>query len=158
MKFAAAVGGLAGACALTLINQAISKFDKTAPRLDLLGMNAVAKFVKGHNSAPMVIQKLFPVAIAGDLVSNSLYYALASGSTKTNTLIRGALLGLGAGLGAVALPKPLGLDPLPTNLTPKTQGLTVLYYVIGGVIAAAAMNAVTENDRPVLKKKSALAA
>lgn len=165
MKLAAAVGGFAGACALTLINQVISKFDKKAPRLDLLGMNAVAKFVKSPQGAPDIVQKLLPMSVAGDLVSNTLYYGLAGGGSKQKTLIKGALLGLGAGLGAVALPKPMGLDETPTNLTPKTQALTVIYYVLGGLVAAATINAIQENEEesheaketPVRKKKVAYA-
>ncbi len=165
MKLAAAVGGFAGACALTLINQVIAKLDKKAPRLDLLGMNAVAKFVKSPTGAPDIVQKLLPMSVAGDLVSNTLYYGLAGGGSKQKTLIKGALLGLGAGLGAVALPKPMGLDETPTNLTSKTQALTVLYYVLGGLVAAATMNAIQENqdesdiakETPTRKKKVAYA-
>ena len=150
MKLSAAIGGLAGACALTLINQAIAKFDRKAPRLDLLGRNAVAKFIKGPRSAPPFVQNLLPMALAGDLVSNSLYYALASGRDKNKTLIRGALLGLGAGLGAVALPKPMGLDASTTNLTPRTQVMTVIYYIVGGLVAAATINAMEKDKKPVM--------
>lgn len=165
MKLAAAVGGFAGACALTLINQVISKFDKKAPRLDLLGMNAVAKFVKSPKGAPDIVQKLLPMSVAGDLISNSLYYGLAGGGSKQSNLVKGALLGLGAGLGAVALPKPMGLDETPTNFTPRTQVMTVLYYVLGGLVAAATINAIQENEeeskvmraKPVRKKKVAYA-
>lgn len=154
MKLAAAVGGLAGACALTIINQVIAKFDKSAPRLDLLGMNAVAKFVKSPKGTPDIVQKLLPMSVAGDLISNTLYYGLAGGGTKQTTLIKGALLGLGAGLGAVALPKPMGLDETPTNLTAKTQALTVFYYILGGLVAAATINAIQENEEEKKASKS----
>jgi hypothetical protein len=146
MKLTSALGGLAGACALTLINQAIAKIDKKAPRLDLLGMNAVAKFVKSPKSAPLVVQKLLPMSVAGDLVSNSLYYSMASAGSKNKTLVRGLLLGLGAGLGAVALPKPMGLDESTTNLTTRTQVMTIAWYIIGGVVAAAVINAMEEDE------------
>ena len=158
MKLTAAIGGLAGACALTLINQLVSKVDKQAPRLDLLGMNAVAKFFKGPKSAPVLVQKLLPMSLAGDLISNTLYYALASGKTKDQTLLKGLALGLGAGLGAVALPKPLGLDSSTTNLTRKTQAMTIAWYVIGGLVAAAIINVINENEaiseeKDVIKKE-----
>jgi hypothetical protein len=146
MKLSSAIGGLAGACALTLINQLVSKVDKQAPRLDLLGMNAVAKFFKGPKAAPALVQKLLPMSLAGDLVSNTLYYALASGKTNDQTLLKGLALGLGAGLGAVALPKPLGLDASTTNLTRKTQAMTIAWYVIGGLVAAAIINVINENE------------
>ncbi len=147
MNLKATVGGFAGACALTLINEGIARIDTKAPRLDLLGMNAVAKLVKSPASTPDFVKKVLPMSVVGDLVSNTLYYALASGASKQRTLIRGALLGLGAGIGAVALPKPMGLDEKTTNLTPRTQAMTVLYYVVGGLIAAAAINAIDKEKR-----------
>jgi hypothetical protein len=128
MKLSSAIGGFAGACALTLINEAIKKFDPKAPRLDLLGSNAVAKFIKGPGLAPQFVQNLLPLAVTGDLISN--------------TLMRGALLGIGAGLGAVVLPKSVGLDESATNRTGRTKLMTIMYYVIGGLVAAAAINAV----------------
>jgi hypothetical protein len=146
MKLTSALGGLAGACALTLINQVASKIDKQAPRLDLLGMNAVAKFFKGPKSAPFLVQKLLPMSVAGDLVSNTLYYALASGRSKDQTLLKGLALGIAAGLGAVALPKPLGLDESTTNLTRRTQAMTIAWYTIGGLVAAMIINAIEEKD------------
>jgi hypothetical protein len=155
MKLSSAIGGLAGACALTIINQVMAKVDKQAPRLDLLGMNAVAKFVKSPKSAPLIVQKLFPISMAGDLISNSLYYGMASGSSRNQTLLKGLFLGIGAGLGAVTLPKQLGLDETPTNLTRKTQGLTVLWYAIGGLVAAAVINAIEEQEVKKQMKKTA---
>jgi hypothetical protein len=140
MKVSSAIGGLAGAVALTLINQGVQKVDKNAPRLDLLGKNAVAKMFKGTKAFPGIVQKLLPASLAGDLVSNSLYYAMAKGGNKQQTLIRGALLGLGAGLGAVGMPKKLGLNEEPTNKTTETKVLTVVWYMLGGIVAAAAIN------------------
>jgi hypothetical protein len=89
----------------------------------------------------MTAKKLFPTAMAGDLVANSLYYSMADSGDRNNTLIRGTLLGLGAGLGAVTLPKTLGLNEEATTRTMKTKVLTVAWYVIGGLVAAAAINA-----------------
>jgi hypothetical protein len=63
-----------------------------------------------------------------------------SGDSK-NTMIRGALLGIAAGLGAVFLPETLDLHERPTHRTVKTKILTVTWYVIGGLVAAAAINA-----------------
>lgn len=140
MNVKSTIGGLAGACTLTLLNESVKKLDKDAPRMDLLGMNAVARLVKGNNILAQTAGKLFPVALAGDLVSNSLYYSMADSGDRKSTLIRGALLGLGAGLGAVILPKTLGLNEEATTRTMKTKILTVTWYVIGGLVAAAAIN------------------
>jgi hypothetical protein len=136
MKLATVIGGLAGATALTLINQGASKIDKQAPRLDLLGMNAVAKVVKPK----LQISDSFPLALGGDLISNSLYYSMAMGATKRATLIRGALLGIGAGLGAITIPQRLGINNAPVSTTTKTKVLTVAWYLLGGLVAAATIN------------------
>ena len=140
MSIKSTIGGLAGACALTLLNESVKKLDKDAPRMDLLGMNAVARLMKGNSILTQTAGKLFPVALASDLVSNSLYYSMADTDTRKQTLIRGALLGLGAGVGAVTLPKTLGLNEEATTRTMKTKVLTVTWYLIGGLVAAAAMN------------------
>lgn len=140
MDLKSTIGGLAGACTLTLLNESVKKLDKDAPRMDLLGMNAVARLMKGNNVLTQTANKIFPVAIAGDLVSNSLYYSMADSETEQKTLIRGALLGLAAGVGAVALPRTLGLNEDATTRTLKTKILTIAWYTIGGVVAAGAMN------------------
>ena len=146
MNFKSTLGGLAGACTLTLLNESVKKLDKDAPRMDLLGMNAVARLMKGHNILAQTAGKLFPVALAGDLVSNSLYYSMADTGDNRKTFVRGALLGLGAGLGAVVLPKTLGLNDDATTRTMKTKILTVSWYVIGGLAAAAAINLLNKNN------------
>ena len=146
MNIKSTLGGLAGACTLTLLNESVKKLDKDAPRMDLLGMNAVARVMKGQNILAQTASKLFPIAMAGDLVSNSLYYSMADTGNKKNTLIRGALLGVGAGLGAVVLPKTLGLNDEATTRTLKTKVLTVTWYLIGGLVAASAIN-LLENKR-----------
>lgn len=139
MNVKSAIGGLAGACTLTLLNESVKKLDKEAPRMDLLGMNAVARLMKGNSLLTQTADKLFPIALAGDLVSNSLYYSMADSADTKSRFIRGTLLGLLAGLGAVALPRTLGLNEEATTRTPKTKALTVAWYVIGGLAAAAAI-------------------
>lgn len=147
MNIKSTIGGLAGACTLTLLNESVKKLDKDAPRMDLLGMNAVARLMKGNDILTQTASKIFPVALAGDLVSNSLYYSMADAGTKQKTLIRGALLGLGAGVGAVALPKTLGLNEQATTRSIKTKVLTVAWYTIGGLVAAAAINLLHSKNR-----------
>ena len=146
MNIKSTIGGLAGACTLTLLNESVKKLDKDAPRMDLLGMNAVARLMKGNNILAQTAGKIFPVALAGDLVTNSLYYSMADTGDKSQTLIRGALLGLGAGLGAVVLPKTLGLNDDATTRTVKTKVLTVSWYVIGGLAAALAINLLNKRN------------
>jgi hypothetical protein len=138
MKLSSAIGGLAGAATLTVLNETVKKFDKDAPRLDLLGMNAVAKLMKGPKGVPLA-EKVKPVSLAGDMISNALYYGMANAGSKGNTYLKGAFLGLSAGLGAIAMAKPLNAEQ-STNKTSKTQAMTVAYYIIGGLVAAAVIN------------------
>lgn len=138
MKLSTAVGGLAGAAALSLIDQGMHNIDKHAPALDLLSRNAVAKIAKPRLP---VLKSGFPLALGGDLVSNSLYFAMAKGNTAQQTLLRGALLGLGAGVGAVVIPQRLVTgSSSPVNPPMKKKILTVAWYVIGGLVAAATIN------------------
>ena len=156
MNLVSVIGGLAGAGALTLVNETVKRVDKDAPRLDLLGMNAAAKIVKGTTlKTPKFAQDLFPAALAGDLVSNTLYFAMAQGETKSKTLVRGALLGLGAGVAAVTLPQQLGIDGQPKREPVKTNAMTIAYYVLGGLVAAAMINLIAKDDLTVesLKEK-----
>jgi hypothetical protein len=151
MNIPSTLGGLAGACALTLLNESVKRIDKNAPRLDLLGQNAAAKLVKGNEVIPKALQQYFP--LAGDLITNSLYYGMAKGGSKQNTFLRGALLGISAGIGALSLPKPLGLEEEHTTKTTKSKVMTVAWYLIGGLIAAAVINALESNKNPIQELK-----
>jgi hypothetical protein len=136
-KLSALEGGATGALALTLIHETVRKLDPQAPRMDLLGMNAVSKLLKSLGKNSPEKHKLFVWAMIGDLISNSLYYSLAGLGSKKNVVQRGILLGLGAGLGAVLLPKPLELNEAATNRTTRTKAITIGLYLIGGIVAAA---------------------
>lgn len=145
MNAVSIMGGLAGAAALTVVNETVKRIDSDAPRLDLLGMNAAAKILKGSNiKTPAFAQNLFPAALAGDLISNTLYFGMAQAETKKKTLIRGSLLGLGAGIGAVTLAKPLGVEANPTAQPLKKNVMTIAYYVLGGLVAAAMINLIAK--------------
>lgn len=147
MKLSTALGGVAGACALTLINYAIQKIDKKAPRLDLLRMNVLAKVAK---SRLPVFNRIFPLALSGDIVSNALYYTMAKGKTRQQTLLRGAILGLGAGIGAVAVTTlPLGNPPAHRRAGEKL--FTVTWYVIGGLVAASVINLLEGKEEDQLR-------
>ncbi len=144
-KLSAIEGGATGALSLTLIHEIVRRLDPKAPRMDLLGMNAISKFLKSLGQDTPEKHKLFVWAMVGDLISNSLYYSLAGLGNKKSVIQRGILLGLGAGLGAVLLPKPLQLNEAPTNRTTKTKAMTVGLYLIGGLVAAAIIKHMEKN-------------
>jgi len=149
----ALLGGLAGACAITILHQVIkNKDEEEAPRMDLLGMESITKLLNKVGVEVPNDDKLYYITMAGDVVSNTLYYSLA-GVGEKKTWFKGPLLGLAAGLGAVFLPKPLGLNEKHSNKTKETQLLSVLYYFAGGVISSAVVKLLNmETDKGVKGK------
>ena len=73
---------------------------------------------------------LYNMALAGDMVFNSAYYSLAT------TWPRGAALGLLAGIGALVLPRKMGLGDPPKSELLSNQIMTVAWYLVGGLAAA----------------------
>lgn len=138
MKLSSALGGgIVGAVTLTLIHEAIRRLNADAPRMDLLGMEAMAKTLESADAKVPKEDKLFKLTMAGDIASNSLYYSFAGFGNKKQAILWGAFLGIGAGIGAVYLPKYLRLDEAPSNRTFQTKLMTVALYSIGGLVSRA---------------------
>jgi hypothetical protein len=133
-------GGLLGACAITLIHESIKNVVPKAPRMDLLGMEAMARLMKKSGKMPPPPKKLYASAMAGDLLSNALYYSLAGIGAPKDVFTRGAALGIAAGLGALLLPQRAGLLAAPAYRSKASQSMTLGLYVLGGLAAAAAMH------------------
>ena len=131
---------LAGALAVSAFHETIRRFTPKAPRMDLLGMQAITALLnKGGLKQPSK-GKLFAYALAGDIVSNAIYYSLSSSKKPKNVWVKGAVLGTAAGLGAIMLPKPLGLKEEYSNRTTQTKLITFGLYLAGGLITAALMS------------------
>jgi hypothetical protein len=129
--------GAAGAAALTALHETVRRSGiPNAPRADVLGMRALAKAHRAVDGEPPSDDVLFRWAMAGDLVANSLYYSLVGLGGKRWAWPLGAALGLGAGLGAVLLPGPMGLGKGPSGRTWQTKAMTVAWYLAGGLAAA----------------------
>src|SRR5579871_2455117 len=122
-------GGLAGACALTLLHETTRRVVPDAPRMDVLGERALASGLRGAGMDVPSRGRLHKMALGGDVVANSLYYSLAGLCGPESAPVCGALLGLAAGVGAVALPGPMGLGAAPSNRTTATQAMTVGLYL-----------------------------
>jgi hypothetical protein len=112
--------------------------------MDRLGMQAISKGLKKAGLKVPKEKTLFTVAMAGDLVSNALYYSAAGIGSEKNIWLRGSLLGLAAGLGAVLLPEPLGLSERHSNRTVATQLMTVGLYFTGAVVTTAVIKLLTK--------------
>lgn len=131
--------GLAGALALTLLHETARRFIPAAPRMDIVGMRAIAKSMRKAETKPPKGSKLYWLAMAGDIVSNAGYYSVVASAKPETRWAKGVLLGLGAGLGAVTLPGPLGLGKQPSGRSNATKLMTIAWYLAGGLAAAASL-------------------
>ena len=135
----ALAGGLAGAAALTLIHETARKTVPHAPRVDVIGERAIAGPIRAAGYLPPPRRRLYWWTLAGEVVSNSLYYSLVGVGRDRHAFQRGAVLWLLAGLGAVFLPPVMGLGRQPGRKSPWTEVMTVAWYLAGGLAAAAAV-------------------
>lgn len=135
------LAGFIGACALNVIHEAGKKLIPNSPQVDQIAMRAIDKALRTYG-IKLSPEKLRAIAFAGDIVSNSLYYAaIAKGSDKNDpkAIWKKAFgAGLSAGIGAVTLPPKMGLGQQPTRNFPVTASLTVAWYLIGALATAGA--------------------
>jgi hypothetical protein len=134
----ALLSGAAGALSLTALHQTARALTDDAPRMDLPGMRALARAFRAADASPPPRDTLYDLTLAGDLVSNTLYYGLVGAGEEGGEWTRGALLGLAAGVGTVVLPPLLGLGSAPSRRTPATAAMTIAWYTVGGLAAAGA--------------------
>ena len=130
--------GLVGATSLTLVHEGARRVLKHPPRMDVLGKRALKKGYRWFGERPAHGARLHRQSLAADLVSNSLFYSLVALGRPKRPYLRGAVLGLLAGLGAVVLPPYLGLGKGPSRASASTSLLTVAWYTLGGLAAARA--------------------
>jgi hypothetical protein len=142
----ALLSGLAGAAALTTIHESVRQGVPTAPRMDLLGMQAIEHVLHALGRSTPGATQLHRAALGGDLLANGLYYSLVGAGRPSEAPLRGALLGLAAGLGAIVLPKPLGLSDKPSSRTTSTQAMTLAWYLAGGLAAGLAYKLLSGDD------------
>ena len=140
--------GVAGALALTAVHQTAAHTIRHAPRMDVIGRRAIAKSAAALGATPPAGATLQGAALAGDIVSNALYYSLiAVGDGHRRSIWRrGLLLGLAAGVGAAVLPPVMGLGRQPGHRGLFTHVLTVLWYTLGGLTTAATLQAWSETE------------
>lgn len=131
------LAGLAGSVSLTTLHELIRKNEPKAPRMDLLGMQALSKLLHSIGWKVPGRQALFGWTLFGDLGTNAFYYSLVARGNQRHIWLKGAMLGLAAGLGAVLLPEPLGLNRKHSARSSFTMLTTVAIYLAGGLVAAA---------------------
>lgn len=138
MKVSAALaGGLAGTVTVASLHEALRRVTPNAPRMDLLDMELVRKGLKSINKKQPSKEGVQRWAVGGELLGDTAYYGLAAIGNKKSVWLRGALLGLVAGVTAVILPKPLHIHEDTANKTVGTTLMTIGLYLAGGLVAAA---------------------
>lgn len=133
--------GLAGAVTLTVLHESLKRKAYDMPRVDLVGEEAVQAVLEPFGAEISDKRELYNTTLISDLLSNAIYYSMIGAGSGRNVWPRAISLGLAGGVGAVALPKPIGLDPKPVNKTNRTRALTVSYYLAGALVTGAIINA-----------------
>ncbi len=133
----AILAGFAGAAALNILHETVRRFDTDAPRIDLVGEEALSRSLNSLNLEIPKGNNLYLATLAADFISNGIYYSAIGFSGEKNIYLKGVLAGLTAGFGAIELPDKIGLSDKPVTKTQKTKVLTVAWYLIGGLVTAA---------------------
>lgn len=142
------IAGFAGAAAVTIVHEAARRLSRSAPRMDVLGRETIGRTYEIAGAARPYPQRLQQMALAGDLVSNTLYYSMAGCSAwGLHAMTRGGMLGLFAGVGAVALPPIMGLPAWPTQRSRATQLMALSWYTLGGLVAGGVMMYFEQHDQ-----------
>lgn len=134
------LAGLAGAVALNILHESLKKTNSDMPRVDMLGEEALQKTIQYFGGNLDNKKDLYKATLAGDILGNTLYYSLIGAGNPKYLWPKVAMMGLSAGIGAVSLPEPMGLDPEPVAKNNQVKVLTIGYYVLGAVVTGLALN------------------
>jgi len=133
--------GIAGALTLTAIHEVARRRFASAPRMDEVAMRGLRKILPGKFRDP---RRLHQLALAGDLLSNSIYYSVIAAPTRKATWMRAGVLGTAAGLCALFLPERLGLGVPHNSHRRSSQFMTVGWYLAGALATAFVATRVRE--------------
>lgn len=138
------IAGFAGAAALNILHEA-TKNKRTTPRIDWLGEQALQKTVRYFGGNITDSDHLYTATLAGDIVSNTIYYSVIGSSKGYGIWAKAISMGLLAGIGAITLPEPMGLNPKAVAKTDRIKIMTVGYYVFGALVTAVVASALKKN-------------
>jgi general stress protein 26 len=146
-RWRALAAGLSGALALNLVHETARRWRGDAPRMDRVGAKGLVRAVRAAGGNPPQGLPLYLTALGGDVLANTLYYAAAFGGRPRRPWTRGLVTGTLAGIGAVILPPRLGLAPPRRARRPRSHGMTVAWYTLGGLAAAACYSLMNRSRR-----------
>lgn len=137
------LAGSAGAVTTNLLHEVVRRLTPDAPRVDLLGMQALSRLLHVVGLPTPEHGPLYVMTLLGDLASNSAYFGVVGAGPRDNAVAVGAVLGVAAGAGAVYLPPYLSLSDRLTERTFTTGALTVALYTSGGLVAGLTYRALS---------------
>lgn len=133
----ALASGLVGATALTAIHETARRLVDDPPRMDVVGMRGLERLYGLARQQPPGPERLFWMTLASDVLANAVYYSAIAAGRRHALWTRAVALGLAAGVGAIALPQPLGLRTPPHHERTRTRVLTLAWYMAGALVTAA---------------------
>jgi hypothetical protein len=140
------LAGLGGAVALNILHESLKRAGDM-PRIDLVGEEALQKGLRHFGTEIKDDDALYGATLGADLVSNALYYSAIGAGSRKHIWGRAVVLGLSAGIGAVALPEHMGLNAKPVAHNKKVKALTIGYYLAGALVTAALAKKLEKNGR-----------
>lgn len=135
------IAGLGGAIALNILHESLKRTNGNMPRVDLLGEEAMQKTLHLAGTEIEDEDNLYKATLAGDIVSNTIYYSFIGSGGGKSVWRKAITSGLAAGIGAVTLPKPMGLNPAPVARNTQVKTLTVAYYLAGALVTGCIIKA-----------------
>jgi len=140
------IAGLAGAVALNILHETLKKKSDNVPRVDLLGEDALQRTLNYFGGNIDHKETLYNATLAGDIVGNTLYYSIIGAGNAKYLWPKVIFVGLSAGIGAVKLPKPMGLDETPVAKNDQVKVLTVGYYLFGAIVTGLAVKMLSKSS------------
>ncbi|MBV6879016.1 hypothetical protein NG800_003000 [Epilithonimonas ginsengisoli] len=122
------IAGLGGAIALNLLHEIVRNNFDNVPEVNKVGEEALNKSLETVDMKITDKDQLYAATLAGDVISNGIYYAATA--TSGFNLVSG----VAAGVGAVMLPEKMGLDDSPVAGSTQKKLMTVGYYLFGAVV------------------------
>lgn len=122
------LAGLGGAIALNLLHEIVRNNFDNVPEVNKVGEEALNKSLETVDMKITDKDQLYAATLAGDVISNGIYYA------ATATSAFNLVSGVAAGVGAVMLPEKMGLDDSPVAGSTQKKLMTVGYYLFGAVV------------------------
>lgn len=140
------IGGIVGAIVLNIAHELAKKTITDAPRIDDIGNEGIVKGAEAVGVTPPSGKALDSTTFAFNIFTNAMSYRIIGKYDRQHLLIRGALHGLAIGLGTLSLSKAIDVDDRPVTRTLLTKVLTVSWYILGGIAAAATIKCLRKEE------------